>query len=759
MNDMIREISGRAGSVVLRNGGGYEGVASAPAQAPVLLDVLWRRRWTFIVTSLVCVAGAGLYLALATPIYSASSAVMVQQNAPKALADGQSAGPLSETYLQTQADVMRSTPVLSRALDAVPYHSMRTFAKVKGDAVEWLRKGSAFKVDVPRKSDTVVVSMESPDPDEAAAIVNAVVNAYVVEQARQKHATGDEMVRALQKEREELLAKRGGIADGMLEIKRDNGVISFKEDKSNTVIERMTTLSTSLTAAEIAAMELRAQERAVKAALATPATIAALVTAQQAKGRDAGDHEYDELRRQLIQTSLALSSSVPMVGPNHPRVLVLKSAVDALKARLAEKERQIADSMLAEVSARRAVAEEKENGLRGALVAQEGHAMDLTPAAAAYARLETDLDRIQKRCDQIDARISEVTVNDVDSAPLNVQILDAARAPETPIKPSRPLVLGVALMLGAVLGIGLAMLRDWQDTSLRRPDEIVTILGVPVAATIPRISSRLSAVCRGQIVRFDPRSPIAEAYRSVRTALHLGTAGKSRTILLASPAEGDGKSTTASNLAIAFAQAGERTLVIDCDLREPVQHLIFERDGAIGLSNVIAGQAKLKDAIAPTTVANLYLLPCGPVPVNPSELLTSKRFSQLLAALADTFDRIVIDSAPLTVFSDAQILASSADATLLVLRMNQSSRDLGAAAMERLVRANANVAGAVANDAAAGKPYRKYGGAWQYALPANRYLPPAEGAVDRQPAFATARLGKAEGLTIAEPQWSSAAGE
>jgi capsular exopolysaccharide synthesis family protein len=750
MQQLTRTFSGMAGQV----GAYVEGASAAPSTgSPPLLEVLWRRRWTLALTVLACALLAGLYLVLGTKIYSSSASVMIQQNAPKTYSDGQGLAPMSETFMQTQADVFRSTPVLTRALEAVNYRTLKMFAKVTGDPVAWLRKGNGFKVEVPRKSDTVTISMECAYADEAADFVNAVVDAYVTEQAQQRRAMGAEMVRVLRKERDDYAQERAGLVEQMLKAKRDNGVVSFREDKNNTALERMTSLSASHTAAEIAAMELRSQEITIKAAMATPASIAAFVTAQQSKGRDSGDREYEELKRQYIQTSLALSTSLPMVGASHPRYLVLKAAKESLEKRIAEKEREIATAQLADVTALRTVAEDKERGLAEALKISEQRALDLTPAAAAYAKLEADADRLAKKSEFLDSRISELTVNNKTGL-LNVQLLEPARAGETPIKPNRLLVMAIALMLGGVLGIGLAMLRDVQDSRLRRPEEIISLLGTAVLATIPRISARLSPVTRGQIVRFDARSAVAEAYRSVRTALQLGMAGKAKTILIASPTEGDGKSTTASNLAIAFAHAGERTLIIDCDLREPVQHLIFENDGRLGLTSVMHGEAQLQDAIKTTHVSGLYVLDCGPVPVNPSEMLTSKRFGQLMQALGATFDRIIIDSPPLMNFTDAQLLAAASDATLLVLRMNQSMRQVGQMAMEALAKVGANVMGAVANDVAAVRVYRKYGGAWQYAASGGRYLGAAVNA-DIQPAGAATGKAKADVLTIREPEWST----
>jgi capsular exopolysaccharide synthesis family protein len=541
----------------------------------------------------------------------------------------------------------------------------------------------------------------------------------------------------------------------MLDARRNNGVLSFKEDKGNPSWERIESLSGSLTAAEIATIELRAQERCAREMLLSPLAISAFVTDQQAKGRDSGDYEYEELRRQLIQTALTLASSVPVVGFNHPRYQVLQAALDSLTRRIAQKERAMADAHVAALASLRGIAEEKEKRLHEALDAEQAHALALTPVAAEYLRLEGEVDRIQKKCELLDQRIAEISVDDVKSAPLNVQVLEPARVAERPVKPNRMLVMGAALMFGWLLGIGAALLGEWRDARWHSPQEIISVLGTAVVAVVPRISKRLSPVTRGQMVRLDVRSPVAEAYRSVRTSLYLGSARKARTILLASPMEGDGKSTTASNLAIAFAHAGERTLLVDCDLREPVQHLIFEADAGAGLTSVLSGEAKLREAIVPTDVPNLHLLPCGPVPTNPSELLTGKRFDRLMRTLAEGFDRVIVDSPPLMMFTDARVLAASADATLLVLRMNQSVRELGMLALDGLERAGANVLGAIANDVPPPRAYRKYGGTWQYAMAgaARRIADEDENSMVSE---RERRVGRSsELLTVKEPDWSS----
>ncbi len=728
------------------------------APSSPMFAVLWRRRWTLALTVLGCMVATAGYLYLATPIYSSTAKVAISQNGPSPYSDNHGYVSQSDSYMQTQGDIFLSTAVLARAMDTAHYRSLKTFAGITGDPVSWIRAAKGFKVEVARKSDVVAVTLESPYPRDAALFVNSVVSSYIEEQSHDKRSTGGEMVKVLLRQKQELQQKRDVCLSQMVDAKRLSGVLSLKDDKGNTVMERAEALNTSLTNAQLETIAVRSQLDAMTAALGSPESIAAFVEAQQARGRESGDSEYQELRSQLTQVTLTQSTNGSMQGPNHPRLAVLSTIVDSLKQRIAAKQRTMVEAQRSALASQVAAAEGKERQIRTILEAQEGRAMGLGPKAVEYAKLEAEVTQLQKQSDMFDARMGEISVNTLDVGPLNVKVLEQARVEETPIKPNKPLILAAAMMLGCMMGMGLAMLREWQDARLHTPEDILAVLGTPVLATVPRINPQLSSVNRGQTVRLDSRSITAEAYRSVRTSLFLGVAGKARTILVASPMPGDGKSTTASNLAIAFAQAGDRTLLIDCDLREPVQHLIFETNGNAGLSSVMAGDVKLRDAVRATRSPGLYILPCGPVPANPAELLSSKRFGRLIQALSKTFDRIIIDSSPLLRFSDTRILAASADVTVLVLRMNQSMRTLGVLAINGLQKIGANVVGAVANDVPSGKAYPYYGGSSQYVAPARAFVTQGALTAKHSDAWSVARPAEkvaAEALMIAEPDWST----
>lgn len=692
--------------------------SSAPPAAP-LFEVLWRRRLVVALTMGVCLTFALGYIVLATRVYRATAKVLLKENGPNAYSESTGFNGVSESYVQSQEDVVLSTPTLSRVVERAGATAGSLLAEAAPDPVAWLREN--LKVEVGKKTDVISVTLDSSRPHDARAIVQAALDAYLDSQSADKRSTGDEIVKVLEREKESLRQKRAETLQAMLRKKREQGVVSFGQDKGNTTIERTAALSTSLTNAEVLVMDLKAQQAAAKAALETPETISAYVESQQFKGREFGDREYDELRSQLAAHELAASHGTAVQGANNPRVQQLQTTIDDIKRRIAAKERSIAEAQLVGVTQQLMAAERNVSALRNALGEQQGQAMNMAPGADEYARLEADAQRMQRQMDLLDSRIAEVGVNA--AGPASVKVLEPAHVEAKPVKPNKTLALAAALFVGWVAGIGLAMLREWQDARLRTPEEIMTLLGTPVLATVPQVNPRLSPVTRGQLVFLDPRSAAAEAYRAARTSLHLGSASAAKTILLASPATGDGKSTTASNLAIAFAQSGERVLLIDCDLRKPVQHLIFEVPADYGVSNVMTGEAKLGSAICPTRVPGLYLLPCGPVPGSPSELLSSKRFHRLMQALGETFDRIVIDSPPLMNVADGRILAAAADVTLLVLRMNRSMRALGAMAVDGLDKVGANVLGAIANDVPADRADQNYSsGSWQYAAHSRRLL-------------------------------------
>jgi capsular exopolysaccharide synthesis family protein len=297
------------------------------------------------------------------------------------------------------------------------------------------------------------------------------------------------------------------------------------------------------------------------------------------------------------------------------------------------------------------------------------------------------------------ARISEA----VDVAV--VRPIDSASLPFAPVSPNRRQDAMLAAALGLLLGVAVAVGLDRMDDSVRSPDDIAEQLNLPVLGMIPAIKvdadgrTAPSVTMERLVTHANPRSPVAEAYRSLRTNLAFARAREEvKTLVLTSPGPADGKSTTVANLAITFAQQGQRTLLVDADLRRAVLDKTFSVPRSPGLTEVIVGEAQLSTAVNATAVPNLFVLGSGHFPPNPSELLGSAAMRNVLREAKEQFEVILFDSPPLLAVTDAAVLATMVDGTVLVVRMGATARGAVRRALGQLQAVHGRVLGSVMND-------------------------------------------------------------
>jgi capsular exopolysaccharide synthesis family protein len=393
----------------------------------------------------------------------------------------------------------------------------------------------------------------------------------------------------------------------------------------------------------------------------------------------------------------------------------LQEKIDQIRNQLVDLDSKFAEAQLAVTKQQYLAAKEKESQITSYFEKQRQEAVVFNEQLSQYTILRYDWEQTKKLCDILDDRIKEINVTE-DVGALNISILEVARPADKPSEPQKARYMAIALVLGLMLGGGLALLRDWMDQKLHTAEEISNILGVPVLGVVPSMSKRQSVAARGQKVHRDSHSSWAEAYRTIRTAVFFGVPkGEAKTILITSPAAADGKTTLASNLAIAMAQAGQKTLILDADFRKPMQHKIFEINHQDkGLSTVLAGTTTLEEAIQLTEVRGLELLMCGLEVPNPSEILNSESFAQLLELLSNRYDRVIVDAPPVMPVTDAQILAAICNITLLVLRAEKSTRKTSQQARDGLMSVGAHILGAVVNDVSKKSRYSYYSGYGYY---------------------------------------------
>ena len=682
-----------------------------------LVQIIWRSRWIVLLATVAAIVAAFVYLAKATPIYTSTSRVYVEQSGPKILTESEGVMTQSKNYLYTQAELLKSTPILSSTLDTSGVRQMKTFARVDNH-IAYLKK--ALEASVGKKDDIISVSFDSPYPAEAAQLVNAVVDSYITYHATRKRSTAGEVLKILQTEKikrdEEFQQK----LTAMMDFKKENVALAFESRQGNIVIERLARLSSVLTEAQLATIESKFAYESTKEMVSDPAKLKQFMEAQRAKGiYIATGSEKAALKSKLGQLELRLADRLRQVKFGHPAVTALEIEIAHIKAQIAELDAEFAKAQLAaqltEAEQQYLAAKEKENQIAKYYEDQRQQALDLNEQLAQYTILQSDWEQTKKLCDILDDRIKEINVTEETGA-LNISILEVARPADKPSKPQKARIMAIALVLGLMLGGGLALLRDWMDQRLRSAEEISAVLGMPVLGVVPSMSRKQGIVARGQKVHLDSNSHVAEAYRTIRTAVFFGAPkGEAKTILVTSPAAVDGKTTLVSNLAIAMAQAGQNTLILDADFRKPTQHKIFEanhRDS--GLSSVLAGATTLEDAIMPTEVKGLELLPCGLDVPNPSEMLNSESFAKLLELLSNKYDRVIIDSPPVMPVTDAQILGATCDITILVLRAEKSTRKTSQQARDGLLSVGAHLLGVVVNDVPRKSRYGYYGGYGYY---------------------------------------------
>jgi len=371
--------------------------------------------------------------------------------------------------------------------------------------------------------------------------------------------------------------------------------------------------------------------------------------------------------------------------------------------------------------------------LAGRVVDELG--LDLTPAALAEkisatvvpetVILEvTATDADPRKAQRISQAVAVALTEFVDqletppgkaNAPIKASIVDSANLPTSPVSPQPLRNLGLAIVLGLLLGAGLAVLRELLDTSVKSAEDIAQLTDAPVLGGILFDSS---APKHPLISELPPHSPRVEAFRILRTSLQFVDVDRDKKVLVVtSSVPGEGKTTTASNVALALQNAGQRTLLIDGDLRRPQLADMFGLEGAVGLTSVLVGRISLGEAVQFESGSGLAVLTSGPLPPNPAELLQSHAMEQVLTEARKHFDVIVIDAPPLLPVTDAALIAAQTDGAVLVVREGQTTKDQLAHAIDRLQAVGARTLGITLNMVASrgGRGKNAYGYGYGYA--------------------------------------------
>jgi capsular exopolysaccharide synthesis family protein len=379
-------------------------------------------------------------------------------------------------------------------------------------------------------------------------------------------------------------------------------------------------------------------------------------------------------------------------GPEWPALRTARESLARAEEDLEIQVKQIAGAIESEYQA----AQARVRDLEQQLAAQQSRAMAGGQKAIEYNALEREAQSAQQLYDTLLKTVQESAVAQ-DFEGTNIRVVDTAQYPTYPVLPQTRRDVTMAAAMGLLLALGLAFGFEYFDSRIKSPDEVKAFLQLPFLGMIPNLATKAGA---GEAPMLDPNvaPSFAEAIRAVRTAVLFSSAEEgARSVIVTSTGPSEGKTLISSSLAISLAQAGQRTLVIDADMRRPRLHEALGRSQEPGLSNVLVAEASLADAARQTEEKNLWVLSAGHIPPNPAELLGSKKFLALLADLKRRFDWIVIDAPPVMPVTDAAILAHSAGTVLFVVGSEMTPRQSATAALDQLRQADAKFVGVVLN--------------------------------------------------------------
>ncbi len=688
--------------------------AALPGSSGNLLMVFWRSRWILVLCTVVALVAGFAYIAAATPIYAATAKLYLDyENISISQSYGPGVAPRTDKYLHTQAERLASRPILAAALTTLGDQPLRTFAEAEVP-VAHLHKRIA--VTVGKKDETVSISLRSPYPVEAAQIVNTVVDAYMTSRSEDERQDATKIFNILQAE---LKLRRSDLEEKRRELKQfqaddvNDLPLALGSEPGGGIVQSHLEYQSAYDQAKAATIRAKQHLDAVQDLASNPVALRQYLQGDShISGYATASREQTSLEARFTELELRAEQLLKTFTADHPAAVSVAVQMKRIRERLDALNDQFVNAAL--IAAQRQYAQAQANEQHQATLygEQSEKVRRLGTRLFQYRQLLSEVGWLQTSAQKLEQQVDDIRkLVGEDVGQMRMAILEPAQQAEEPSWPQKPKVLTMALFLGLFLGGSIGVGRDWLDQTLHSADEIVTALELPVLGVVPAISRRHEPQTRGRMVSFQPDSPEAEAFRTIRTAVFFGASKENaKTLLITSPSAGDGKSTLVSNLGIAMANAGQKVLILDADLRRPMQHVIFDVDHEErSTPGVLAGKMKL----ATTQVDGLSLLVFGHGVPNPAELLNSPRFAKLLSELAGRYDRILVDAPPVTVVTDAQILGAICDYAILVLKADKSTRRVAQRAIDALQHVGTELLGVVVNEVKNGG--RRYGYYGRYA--------------------------------------------
>ncbi|MCX5853873.1 MAG: polysaccharide biosynthesis tyrosine autokinase [Deltaproteobacteria bacterium] len=704
------------------------------------IRVILKHQWTILTIFAVIVVSVVIFSFTATPIYKATTRIIIEKENPKVVSfqEVMSIDSSGMDYYQTQYKLIESRAVANEVIKRLkldqneefvpkpgffsdiwetvisPITYVKSLLKTETPVPSALEEGlvepysplvdpfiKQVKVSPIRNSRLVDLSFEAKDPVLAAKIANTVARAYIHLSLQTKLKATSDAVNWLNQQVEQEKKKVEQAEQALLKYKQQQGIVTdFSSNVETITAQKLAELNKQVVDATSRRVEAETRFRQAKNLEHNLDSMGSIPEVLQ-------NLLIQDIKKQEVELHKRLSEFSKRYGANHPQIIALNNELKTLNGRKMGEIQRVVNALQNEYR----VALAKEQSLKGALGQQKGETLSMNEKAIDYNVLKREAETSREMFDVLIKRFKETSMTE-DIRTGNIRIVDPAEIPKSPVKPKKTQNILLAIVVGLSMGVGLAFFLEYIDSTIKLPDEVSHLLKVPYLGPVPALASEAEAEGKEAekkpeddlISHFSPKSTASESYRGIRTALLLSSADRPpQVILVCSSAPREGKTITSANIAITMAQAGGKILVLDCDMRRPKLHKLFGTDRDKGMSNILAGFCGMDEAVVHTHIPNVDIIPSGPIPPNPSEILSSHHMKELIEQARTRYERIIIDSPPITAVTDAVILSSFADGVVIVIRAGETHREIIRNGIAQLKAVNAHILGAVLNGVEMGR--------------------------------------------------------
>lgn len=704
------------------------------------LRIINKRRYAIIVFAVILFLLATAVTFIMTPQYEASTQLLIEDLKPDSLSRDSQDNRRDPEFLATQYEVIKSKSVAYKVVDQLSLDTKYAsyFTDISKDSSQKKSRIKTFitalkrlfglgasetantdhsddiralkdliadviseniEVIPVRLSRVVEVSFSTPDPILSSMIVNAIAKAYMDELLEIKLNIDSYKLKWMNEKADGERQKLERSEKALQQYMESNNIITIEGRIAETP-ERLSELSTQLVSAETKRKELESLYNQVKKVDIESAVVIPTI---------ASNPSFASLRESILKAEQNIIELSKKYGKNHPAMIAATENLNGLKKLQQNEVKNIVETIKKDYE----LAKTNEENIKKSLEQTKTDATQLNEKSIQYNILKRDAETNRGLYDALTTKLKEQNITG-EVQTVNVWVLEEAQPPKFPSKPNKKLNVLLGLIFGICGGIGFAFFIEYLDPTIKSLDEIEPHLGLPILGTVFLMKLKKKRII--DLMVENPNSAFAERYKAIRTAIMLSSADNApKSVLITSAAPKDGKTTTAVNLSLAMVQFKHNVLLIDADLRNPQIHNLFGLDNTEGLSSYAAGLNQ-GDIIKVGPLPNLHIITSGPIPPNPSEIISSKRIRELIEEMSKKYDMIIFDSAPSLHVTDSLILSKYVEGTILVVRAGKTNYAMIRNCIKSLRDINSRLLGVIFNglDVKETGYYRYYGDYGKY---------------------------------------------